>query len=515
MEQALAIEKTRTHAPARQGAMPGLGVHQALEALNQRQWDQAAKQASAVLHERPSLPLAVLVLGIAQHHLGDPSSLATLARAVALAPVDAQFRYHYALTLAERGEAELAMVEYRACLDLSPDFREALWNYGEMLRLAGHFAAALDCFDRLGALEEEARLKLPHRAAVCCAQLGLDERADTLFRQALADPRDPGDPKTHWEYALFLLGKGRAREAWPHYARRFEAGKATSAFMTDFGFPDWRGRYESGATLVVQGEQSAGDEILFAAFLPELLRRAKAEGMRVVVSCRPALLRLFTASFPGALVLPPEAARNAVLLGRPGAGLWQLSMGDLPLWMDKPAPAAYLRPDPDDVVLMRLALANRPARGDAGSGLRIGLAWAAKSAVIVDRQSRNVPASLLNAFGSSLNASFFSLQTAAHRPALAHMADLRVSDMSDLLANFSRTAALMLEMDEVVTACTSTANLAGALGLPARVLLQKNADWRWHGDTAWYPHTRCYRQEMAGEWARPIQRLFCELSSPA
>lgn len=493
--------------------MPGLGMHHALEALQQRQWSDAAKLASAVLHERPSLPLAVLVLGIAQHHLGDPCTLATLARAVALAPVDAQFRYHYALTLAERGQAELAMVEYRACLELSPNFRDALWNYGELLRLAGHFGAALGCFDRLDGLEAEPRLKLAHRMAACCAHLGLDERADTLFRQALADAREPGDPQVHWEYARFLLACGRAGEAWPHYARRFEAGKAVSAFTTDFGFPDWPGRHENGATLVLLGEQSAGDEILFAAFLPELLSRAKAAGMRVLVTCRPALLRLFTASFPGALVLPPEAARHAVLLGRPGAGLWQLSIGDLPRWVDKPAPAAYLRPHPDDVVLMRLALANRPARGDAAGGPRIGLAWAAKPAATAHPQSRNVPTPLLNAFGASLHASFFSLQTAEHRPGLAHLADLRVTDMSDLLANFSRTAALMLEMDEVVTACTATANLAGALGLPARVLLQKHADWRWRGDTAWYPRTRCYRQEMAGEWAAPVQRLFGELKS--
>ena len=84
--------------------------------------------------------------------------------------------------------------------------------------------------------------------------------------------------------------------------------------------------------------------------------------------------------------------------------------------------------------------------------------------------------------------------------------------MSTLLSDFSRTAALMQDMDAVVTVCTSTANLAGALGLPACVLLQKHADWRWHGDTAWYPKTRCYRQQITSDWSGPLQQLFSDLS---
>lgn len=139
MEQAHIAARPAAKNPTPQGVTPGMAMHQALDALQKHQWAEAAKLASAVLHEIPGRPLAVLVLGVAQHRLGDASALATLARAVTLAPVDAQFRYHYAVMLAERGQPELAMEQYRACLDLSPDFGDALWNCGEMFRQLGRF----------------------------------------------------------------------------------------------------------------------------------------------------------------------------------------------------------------------------------------------------------------------------------------------------------------------------------------------------------------------------------------
>lgn len=130
MEQTQILERPAAGKRASQGAMPGMLMHQALDALHMRRWEEAATLASAVLRERPGLPLALPVLGMAQHPRGDLS---------ALAPRDAQFHYHHALALAERGQPELAMVEYRACLDLSPDFRDAPWNHGEIPGLARGF----------------------------------------------------------------------------------------------------------------------------------------------------------------------------------------------------------------------------------------------------------------------------------------------------------------------------------------------------------------------------------------
>jgi len=493
---------------------PEAGLQAALEALRSHDWQQAAVLAHQVLEIAHELPLAVLVLGVARQQLGHPDALETLAHAVALAPQDPQFHFNYAVTLAEHEQPELAMVEYRACLNLEPDFRDALWNYGEMLRLRSHFSRALACFDRLHLLEGDMRPKMAHRMAVCCAHLGFDDWAEALFQQELADARHPGDPQTHWEYALFLLGRGRFTQAWPHYARRFDAGEIISVFKAELPYAEWTGQFQPGAALIVHGEQGAGDEILFAAFLPGLLGQAEAHGMRVVITCRPMLARLFEASFPSALVLPhevqrPMGMRNAVA---GCSAVWQVPMGNLPLYIDKPEPAAYLRPHPQDVALMRDALG--PAAAGTAGIRKIGLAWAASPHVPqANRQARNAPPQLINAHaGRVRNAQFFSLHTIEHRAALAHLADVPIADMSHLLTDFSRTAALMQAMDLVVSVCTSTANLSGALGLPTRVLLQKHACWRWHRDTAWYPCIACYRQTIADDWSGPVQGVFSELA---
>jgi Tfp pilus assembly protein PilF len=487
------------------------GLQAALEALRINDWQQAAELARQVLDIAHALPLAVLVLGVARQQLGHPDALDTLAHAVALAPQDPQFHFNYAVTLAEHAQPELAMVEYRACLNLDPDFRDALWNYGEMLRLRSHFDRALACFDRLLLLEGGMRPKMAHRMAVCCAHLGLADRAETLFQQELADARHPGDPQTHWEYALFLLGRGHFAQAWPHYARRFDAGEIISVFKAELPYAEWTGQFQPGAALIVHGEQGAGDEILFAAFLPELLDQAQACGMCVVIACRPALVSLFEASFPSAPVLPHEVQHPAdvrdVVAGC--TAVWQVPMGNLPLWIDKPKPAAYLCPHPQDVALIWDALP--PA---APGTRKVGVAWAANPYVPqVNRQARNVPPQLINAYaGQVQGAQFFSLHTTEHRAALAHLADVPIADMSHLLTDFSKTAALMRAMDLVVSVCTSTANLSGALGLPTRVLLQKHACWRWHRDTAWYPHITDYRQTIAGDWSEPVQNLFADLN---
>lgn len=397
------------------------------------------------------------------------------------------------------------MVEYRACLEIDPDCTHALWNYGELLRLREHFDKALECFDRLVRVESGLRDKAAHRMAVCCACLGLDERAQALFEQQISED---DDPLTHWEYAHFLLGRGRFADAWPHYARRFDAGEKIGLKGMDFSYPSWRGQFEAGSTLIVSGEQGAGDEILFAAFLPSLVQRAQSADMRVVVVCRPALVRLFRESFPSAWVLGGMVNQEPDLSGivKQSSRIWNIPIGDLPLWLDKPEPAAYLKPAPEDRSAARQLIAS--SRSDDGCR-HIGIVWSANPvSTASNRRARSVPSELVNAWLKDIGGvRFYSLMPAEHRAVLAGVPDLPVTDLSFFLTDFSRTAAAMQCLDEVVSVCTSSANLSGALGLKTHVLLQKHADWRWYGDTAWYPDVVTYRQKARADWGTCLQAL--------
>lgn len=478
----------------------------ALQLLNDGHFEQSAACTRQAISVDQGCGFLHLLLGVALNQGGRRrEALEAFARAAALAPHDPQIRYNLAVALHESGQQELAMYEYRACLERDPDCANALWNYGELLRLREHFDKALECFDRLAQLEGRLRDKAAHRMAVCCAYLGLDERALALFETQIAEDNDP---VTHWEYAHFLLGRGRFRDAWPHYARRFDAGKEISLKGLSFPYPTWSGQFEPGSTLIVSGEQGAGDEILFAAFLPLLLKRARSANMRVVVVCRPALVRLFRESFPSASVLGGTVTQEPDLrtLAQESSIIWRIPIGDLPLWLDKPEPIGYLKPAPED----QRAARQWVARSRSGDGCRhIGIVWSANPvSTAPNRLARSVPSALLNAYLKDIGSvHFYSLMPTEHRAVLAGVPDLPVTDLSHFLTDFSRTAAAMQCLDEIVSVCTSSANLAGALGMKTHVLLQKHADWRWFGDTAWYPDVVTYRQEARADWGTCLQAL--------
>jgi ADP-heptose:LPS heptosyltransferase len=90
----------------------------------------------------------------------------------------------------------------------------------------------------------------------------------------------------------------------------------------------------------------------------------------------------------------------------------------------------------------------------------------------------------------------------------------RIAWFGDALTNFNETAALVHQLDLVVTVDTSVAHLAGAMGKPVWLLLQHNPDWRWlldRDDSPWYPTVRLFRQPGPGEWDAVIGRVAREL----
>jgi tetratricopeptide (TPR) repeat protein len=473
-----------------------------------------AERASALM---PGNGFAHMVLGVALASSGKrDAALPVLEHATRLSPGDAQVHYNFAVTLQEAGHTLRAMTEYRHCLECDPDFRDALWNYGELLRLREYFALALSHFDRLVEIEGVKRPMAAHRMAVCCAYLGLDDRADTLFREQIGQN---DDPSTHWEYALFLLKQLRFDEAWPHYSRRFDAGEQIMVQGARLPWPRWSGQFQPDAVLIVTGEQGVGDEILFAAFVPALIALARPIGMRVVLACRPELVRLLQASFPDARVessASVESGIDANIVANAKA-IWHAHIGDLPLWIAKPAPGTYLKPDASDVAAARELIGLRDDAGhrsEEGRPMRVGLVWSANPASPqLNRLSRNVPSTLVNSWFASIEGvQFYSLMPAAHAERLAEVPDLPLVDLSRFVTDFSRTAAAMQCMDVVVSVCTSGANLAGALGLDLHVLLQHHADWRWADDgTAWYPHVKRYRQPRPGDWSPCLAQLAHEL----
>jgi hypothetical protein len=149
------------------------------------------------------------------------------------------------------------------------------------------------------------------------------------------------------------------------------------------------------------------------------------------------------------------------------------------------------------------------------SGLRVGIAWAGKQTHGRDNQ-RSLSLSQLNPVLSVRGICPVSLQKVARAEDAGADVSVRPMDFSSEMENFAETAALIQNLDLVITIDSSMAHLAGALGKPAWVMLPYIPDWRWcrdRDDSPWYPTARLFRQDASRSWDQVIERVAGELPS--
>jgi len=241
------------------------------------------------------------------------------------------------------------------------------------------------------------------------------------------------------------------------------------------------------------------------------------------------LAALFSASFPGVTIHEELRADEDAWTRRPVQWLnttapihYQIPFGSLPRIKrrasnDFSVQTGYLKADTAKVSVWAGKLGNLP-------GKRIGLCWAANPAIqdpVAARRSRKKSLTLqvLEPLLDVAGAHFVSLQTweAARQVADAAPATrARVLDVSADLQDFSDTAALMMNLDLIITVDTSVAHLAGALGRPVWILLPWQADWRWHDEgekSEWYPSARLYRQPALNDWVAVVNQVKKDLRS--
>jgi ADP-heptose:LPS heptosyltransferase len=171
-----------------------------------------------------------------------------------------------------------------------------------------------------------------------------------------------------------------------------------------------------------------------------------------------------------------------------------------------PGDVPYLRADPAAVAQWSRRL---PAHG-----LRVGLVWAGNPKNTRDRL-RSVSLQRLARLVRMQGATFYSLQKGPAAQDLAKTPDAaRIVDLSEHLDDFTDTAAMIANLDLVISVDTSVAHLAGAMGKPVWILVAHVNDWRWlkdRSDSPWYPTARIFRQAAIGRWDGVVQQVEQEL----
>jgi tetratricopeptide (TPR) repeat protein len=507
------------------------------EALrNLQRLDEALLSYARAVQLRPGYALAHHARGAVLCQLGRlAEALQSLERAIDLQPDHSEPHFSRAVVLAGLKKPKEAVAGYERAIQLRPDYAEAFSSRAVALVELERLSDALHSCDRAVQIRPDYAEAHCNRGTVLRRLQRLDE-ALASFDHAIR--LQPGLSEAHTGRGNVLLDLGRLHEALascdhaiqlkPDYAEAL-ANKANLCLLfgdmsegwrlyewrwkvkpeeqtRNFQQPLWLGNEPiAGKTILIHWEQGLGDIIQFCRYIPLVGRL----GARVVFEVPRSLAPLMK-------TLECECA--IVEAGRPLPHFdLQCPLMSLPLAFRTtletiPGRVPYLHCDEEKSNAWRRRLRQ-------GSGLRVGLVWSTghdqRTWSIVEQKRRDIPLSQLESLNIE-GVDFYSLQIGD--AAVSQLKSLqsagwngpKIADHTDEIRDFSDTAALIDNLDLVISVCTSVAHLAGAMGTRTWVLLQYRADWRWlldRSDSPWYPTATLFRQASPNDWTNVVAEV--------
>ena len=405
------------------------------------------------------------------------------------------------------GRFEKARAANARALELQPDHFGARVNRGLLTGQCGDPQAALAELEPL-LVERPAEAQLLSAIGVQLCALNRYEEGAARFRQAVA--ADPQYANAHNNLSFALLALGRFGEGWRHQGMKWGM-RENARFRQELDCPLWRGEPLTGKSIYVWSEQGLGDQVMFASMFPDLI----AGGARCTLEVQPRLRALFARSFPQAQVIarrPGKPQAGVHDFHVPMSGLGEFLRGDLAAF---PAHRGYLVADPARRAHWRSRLLG------LGAGLKIGISWRGGTDV-TDRGQRSMPLADWRPVLSLRRASFVSLQYGDCREEIEALRaqGFPIAHWQEAVDDMDECAALLCELDLVISVTTTAIHLAGALARPTWVLVPARPGWRYllEGERLpWYPSARMLRQSSVGDWAPVMARVARDLAafSPA
>jgi tetratricopeptide (TPR) repeat protein len=484
--------------------------------------------------------------------------------ALALRPDYIEARINRGVALNDLKRHEEALACFDGVLAHTADHVEALLDRGHALNGLKRFDEALEAFDRTLALHPDRRETWLHRALALTNLKRFDEAFET-YDTALSRKVDPADvrvarattlrgmdradeaiaeidaalvlrpdyadghnarglalmqakrlpeaiaslhravqlrgqfPEAAWNLGYLLLLYRDFQKGWQHYeSRRIQKG----TIWTKLQGPEWRGEPIEGKRLLLYGEQGFGDSLQFARFV----RVAARMGAKVIFGVYGPLAELF-----GMMKEKPVIVRNGEMTPPYDCHAPIMSM---PLILglgekDIPGDAPYLYADAARTERWKARLPQ--------STFRVGIAWQGSNS----DPERWAPLAAFAPLSRIPGVTLISLQKT---DGVEQLADLPQGMIVETLGPdfdagpdaFLDTAAVMMNLDLIVSIDTGLAHLAGALGRPVWIVLKQYPDWRWmldRNDSPWYPTARLFRQKQKDEWAPVMEEVAAELAA--
>ena len=429
------------------------------------------------LAKQPNDVVSMQALAVLLGQRGDcEGSLRLLERALQIGPQNPSLHDDLGVTHECADNPAAAANCYRRSLHLRP--RSSLtWSHlaNSLLRLRDFEAAEGAC--RQAIALDPANVRAHVNLAAALMNTGQVDEALTAYRTAIA--LAPDDPQAHANYGLALLLIGDFANGWQQYEWR---RKLPDPNFIRSGQP-WNGSELNGKTILLYGEGGLGNVVHFSRYIPLIC----GLGGKAIVECTEALIPILAgiaepvAFIPRGQPLPPYDF-HCPLMSVPAVLNHRAE--------DIPAAVRYLHSSPADTNRWRPVVRGLP-------GLRVGICWKGSGRIGV-RNSRSFDPSHLAPLASVQEISWVNLQANEQPPIIPEVRTLAGLDPESM--QLHDLAAVVNELDLVITCDTSIAHIAGALGVPVWVALREVADWRWmrgRDDSPWYPTMRLIREQRA------------------
>jgi tetratricopeptide (TPR) repeat protein len=407
---------------------------------------------------------------------------------------DLQVRLGFVLVRQDRLDEAIEL--FQKVLVAKPDYHEIHNNLGYIYERQGRLDEAVTASQR--ALEIRPDYAEGHNnLGTALKSLGRLDEACSSFRQALKFQTD--FPLAEFNLGTTLLLQGDLAGGWPGYDRR---GDTLDVPPVTYGKPQWDGSPLDGRTILLAAEQGLGDTIQFIRYAPLIQQTAS----RVIVHCpRPLVKLLDGCGGVDQLIVKgdelPDFDIEAPLLSLPRI------LGTTAETI--PAEVPYLAANDDLVAKWQ------KWRADI-DGFTVGICWQGNR----DYPRDNERSLQLASFASLAGIPGVKLVSLQKGDGCEQIADVGFDviqpgdDFDGTAGAFMDTAALMKNLDLVITSDTAVPHLAGALGVPVWVTLPFLPDWRWlleREDSPWYPSMRLFRQPAIGDWETPLTNIAAAL----
>lgn len=446
-------------------------------------------------------------------------------------PIDEQKKLaDEATTLHRAGRVREAAIVYAKILRQDPFNTQVCNNLGVLLKSLNKFKTAIALYQRLVKLDPKAagaysnmgnayrsigmldESLLSHRQAVALEplnahyryNLGLALKDMGYLDEALeclewAIKHDPNNVNFHWDYALVLLMKGDYVKGWKEYEWRWKLPEAQKRLFTA---SLWQGESLEDKTIFVYAEQGFGDTIHFARYLNLLKKQAHS----IIFEC-PAPLVPLLQNCPA---IDHIVAAGDVIPDHD----YQVPLLNLPHLLGTtietiPSQVPYVE-IPPGYTCTALDFVKKPT----GAKLKVGIAWAGRPTQKND-YNRSCPFTEFISLLDIPEITFYSLQKGEREKDLLDSgAWVLVPNIGGIIENFADTAAVIEELDLVISVDSAPSHLAGALAKPVWTLLSYSACWRYLSgcdETPWYPTMRLFRQDKPGDWGSVFKKVRQEL----